>query len=190
MDLINFRRMQSRVSRAKRAVATNDVTGFRKALCTSSNVGLVVVGIKSPEQLEDELLQLCVWIWSMKDYLKNLANANGATGQQIEDIVNASDALAIVADIANRDKHGLLTKSRTGDFAKLTDVGYKINLTALTSLAFRQMEMEIDVAKPNDAELYASIDFESGNRAPLDAFPVIDAAISAWENHAYPLAGA
>lgn len=126
----------------------------------------------------------------MKDYLKNLAVANGDTGQQIDDIVNKTDSLAIVADIANRDKHGKLTKSRTGDFAKLADVGYKINQTALNSIAFSDSTVTLDCGKLHDANLYASVVFETGNRPALDAFQIIEDAIRVWETHARSIAGA
>lgn len=189
MHISNFRRLQQRVSRVRDAVATKDAEGFTQILNIPADEKLVIIGIKSPEQLEDELLQLFVWIWSMKDHLKNLAVANGAQGQLIEDIVNAEDSVAIVADIANREKHGKLTTSRTGDFAKLTNVRIMINQSAVDSIAFDKSEVRVDVGRPNDAQLFASIEFESGNRPTLDAFQTIEDAMQIWETKAYPIAG-
>lgn len=189
MDLSDFRRLQQRISRARNAVMNVDAAGFTRDSTSLSENKLIVIGIKSPEQLEDELLQLCVWIWSMKDYLKNLVIASTGIGQQIEDIVNTTDSLAIVADIANRDKHGKLKKSRTGDFAKLTNVGFKINQTAFNSITIDGSVVTFDIGKPSAATLIASIEFEKGNRPVMDAFQVLENALNAWETQAFPLVG-
>ena len=191
MNLKDFESLRNRVARAKDAVAKNDADGFTQELNSHSNEKLIVQGMKSPEQLEDEILTLCIWIWSMKDYLKTLAVANGQSGQQIENIVNNNDSLAIIADIANRAKHGTLTQSRTNDFAKLSGVGYSIGQSALNSIGFGESGVTIDVGKPEDAEFTAKIEFESGNRADIDdAVAVIADALAIWETEAYPLIGA
>ena len=187
MNFKDFENLKQRVSRAKDAVAKKDADGFTQALNVHPGETVTVQGIKSPEQLEDEILTLCIWIWSMKDYLKTLAIANGGSGQQIESIVNNNDSLAIVADIANRAKHGTLTHSRTADFAKLSGVGYSIGQAALNSIAFGESGVTLDVGKPEDAEFNAKVEFESGNR---DAISVIADALTAWETEAYPLIGA
>ena len=194
MNLSDFRNMQRRVERAMDAVTKNDsADGFTQALNSHSDEKLVVKGMKSPEELEDDLLSLCVWIWSMKDYLKTLVSNAGGDPKKIEEIANDNDALAIVADLANRAKHGELTKSRTQnkDFAKLAGVGFKVNQTALNSIAFGESEVTMDVGKPNDATLTARIEFDANNRDSIDdAFGVIGDAMTVWENEAYPLIGA
>ena len=194
MNLTDFRNMQRRVERAMNAVSKNEsAEGFSQALNSHSDEKLVVKGMRSPEELEDDILNLCIWIWSMKDYLRTLASTAGIPPQKIEDIANDNDSLAIVADLANRAKHGKLTKSRTKnkDFAILAGVGFKVNQTALNSIAFGESEVTLDVGKPNDATLNARIEFESGNRDAIeDAFGVIGDAITIWETEAYPLIGA
>ena len=191
MNITELEKLQERVARASAAVSKKDAEGFTQALNSQTEEKLVVQGMKSPDQPEDELLNLCVWIWSMKDYLKTLAVANGHTKQDIEEIVNNNDDLAIVGDIANRAKHGTLEKTRSGDYAKLSNVGYSINQTAIDSISFGESEITLDVGKPEDAKFHASIEFESGNRDSIDdAFPVVANALTAWETHAYSLAGA
>ena len=191
MNLSDFQNLRQRVSRVHDAMKKNEGEGFTQSLNTHTDEKLVVRGIKSPEYLEDQILTLCIWMWSMKDYLKKLAIDNGCTGRQIEDIVNNNDSLAIIADIANRTKHGTLTKTRCGDFAKLSGVGYKIKHTSLNTIEFGKLEVTLDVGKPEEAELTATIEFDSGNRAMIDdAFAVISDAMSVWESQAFPLIGA
>jgi len=104
-----------------------------------SSTNLEVIGIKAPEVLEDELLTLFIWLWSMKDYLKALCATRGIAGseieqiEQIEQIANVERPLSIVADIANRAKHGVLSKSRSGDFAKLQHVSISIPQSAVAT---------------------------------------------------------
>ena len=72
MNFKDFENLKQRVSRAKDAVAKKDADGFTQALNVHPGETVTVQGIKSPEQLEDEILTLCIWIWSMKDYLLSL----------------------------------------------------------------------------------------------------------------------
>jgi hypothetical protein len=124
----------------------------------------------------------------MKDYLKTLCAARGIAASRIEQIANAERSLSITADISNRAKHGTLKRSRCGDFAKLQNVNISIPQSALTSIAFDKLAIRITVGIPEDAELFAEIGFDSGI-SPVDAFHTASLALSAWETHAFPLAG-
>lgn len=42
-----------------------------------------VSGVTSPEQLEDDLLTLCIWVWSLKDHLKEVFVLRGISELQI-----------------------------------------------------------------------------------------------------------
>ncbi|WP_442510776.1 hypothetical protein SH528x_002419 [Novipirellula sp. SH528] len=191
MNLAEFYRLHDRVARSKSTVYTMAHVGYDQShtLPDGSDGVTKIRGIKSPEQLEDELLNLFIWIWSMKDYLKELCRNRSVDPQGIERIVNTVDALMIAADIANRAKHGELRNSRTGDFARLENVGYTIDRSAVESIAFRPREVELTVAIPDDAELRGSVEFDSG-KTGRDAFEVAEEAIIAWETRAFGLAGA
>ena len=73
-------------------------------------------------------------------------------------------------------------------FAKLQNVSISVPQSALTSIAFDKPAVRISVGIPEDAELLAEIGFDSG-LAPIDAFDIASEALSAWETHAFPLAG-
>ncbi|WP_436716571.1 hypothetical protein U8335_03925 [Roseiconus lacunae] len=190
MKLSEFKKLRARIERAHASVLEKANPGFARSQKAESGAGydLEVVGVKSPEQLEDEILNLFIWVWSMKDYLKALCRVSGADPKRIERIVNAEPSLMIVADVANRAKHGNLTQSRTGDYAKLDSVRVSIPLEAIGSIAFQESEIRVDVAIPDDTELVAMITFDS-QCTPQDAFAVVRHAISAWEKNAFPLVG-
>lgn len=185
-----FSKLYERVQRSHDAVYRRASPGF--ALSCGNPDGslthLEVMGVKAPEVLEDELLTLFVWLWSMKDYLKALCLARGIAGRRIEQIANSERSLSIAADIANRAKHGVLKESRSGDFAKLQNVRISVPSSSLASIAFDKPAIKIAVAIPDNAELFAEIGFDTGG-APIDAFETASKAMEAWETHAFPLAG-
>jgi len=190
MNKSDFTKLYDRVQRSHDAVYSKASSGFVQShkLPDGSSTHIEVVGIKPPEQLEDELLNLFIWLWSMKDYLKTLCATRGIAGNRIEHIANVERSLSIAADIANRAKHGVLRESRSGDFAKLQNVRISIPQSAVASIAFGKPAVRITVAIPDDAEFFAEIGFDSGI-APVDAFQTASQAFIAWQVHAFPLAG-
>ena len=190
MNKSDFSKLFERVQRAHDAVYRKANSGFVQSLKhpNGSSTHLEMIGIKAPELLEDELLNLFIWIWSMKDYLKTLCETLGIAGSRIEQLANIERSLSIAADIANRAKHGVLRKSRSGDFAKLQNVRISIPHSAFASIAFHRPTVRITVNIPDDAELFAEIGFDSG-LAPIDAFQTASQAFTAWQVHAFPLAG-
>ena len=141
MNKSEFSKLYERVQRSPDAVYRKANVGFAQSnkFPDGSSTNLEVIGIKAPEVLEDELLTLFIWLWSMKDYLKALCATRGIAGseieqiEQIEQIANVERPLSIVADIANRAKHGVLSKSRSGDFAKLQHVSISIPQSAVAT---------------------------------------------------------
>jgi hypothetical protein len=143
-------------------------------------------GIKSPEQLNDELLTLFVWLWSTKDYLKQSCKVNGVDPQRIEDIANNNVALQLVSDIANSAKHGELIKSRSRKYARLTGVGFEIPQTAISSLCFGADTVTVNVHAPLEAKFKARIESKSGEDIG-DAFEILQLGMLAWETQAMPI---
>ena len=190
MNKSDFAKLYDRVERSHDSVYSKASSGFVQShkRPDGSSSHIEVVGIKPPEQLEDELLNLFIWLWSMKDYLKTLCATRGIAGNRIEHIANVERSLSIAADIANRAKHGVLRESRRGHFAKLQNVGISIPLAALASIAFHKPTIKFTVNIPENAELFAEIGFDSG-LAPIDAFQTASQALSSWQVHAFPLVG-
>ena len=189
MQKIDFDKLVNRVKRCRAMVYERSSAGFVLTSSTDDDLPTVleVSGIKSPDTLEDELLTLFIWIWSMKDYLKALCKSLGVPPNEIELIANNSRALSVAADIANRAKHGTLKDSRCGDFARLDEVSITLPQSALRSIAFDRPTVRLDVGIPDDAELRATIAFDSGVPS-VDAFVIADEALAAWVQNAFPLA--
>ena len=138
--------------------------------------------MKPPEQLEDDFLNLFVWVWSLKDYLKSCFEAKGLHGKIIEEIVNECPALTYVADIANRAKHGELRKSRSGDFAELTEVGYSAPQECIDKITVAGADVTLHIKCPQLVTIHAIVTTRRGSRHEAQA--VLNEAMECWETKA------
>lgn len=179
--------MKDRIGRAllsaQRASGDSYQTSFR-ADGQDFTTNFTAVGVKAPEQLEDDFLALFVWVWSLKDYIKSAFEVRGLQGQIVEDEVNACAALRYVADIANRAKHGTLRKSRSGQHAELVDVGFDIPQAAIRKITVAGPDVTIDVGGPEQAEIHATVLTHDGVR--FAAITVLTEAMNCWETRLLP----
>lgn len=179
--------IRSRIERAFGAVRDPSGVGFRasyQAIGTNFTTKLQAVGVKAPEQLEDDFLNLFVWIWSIKDYLKSSYEARGLDGKLVEDEVNGCPALTYVADIANRAKHGTLRKTRSGQFAELVDVGFDAPQESIEQMTVAGPDVTLHFKNPQLIRIHASVVTNTGIR--FDALSVLSNAMSCWETRVFP----
>lgn len=138
--------------------------------------------IRNLEEIEDDITNLFIWAWNLKDYLKELAKANGRSPQEIEEIVNSDRNLQICADIANRLKHGSLRKSRLGSYPKLDRLRIEIPHTALSSITYRGQQVELNISKTQAVLLSIAVLNNDGGEIG-DGFTIFSAALSRWEKY-------
>jgi len=134
-------------------------------------------GVKSPEEVEDDVANAFLWLWSLKDHIKKCSQ----NGDWVESQINSNDYLSVCADLANGLKHGGLDrKSRSGKTPKLGKLKYQIPQTAIKELAFGAFDVGIDV---KDAQLVAwEMPILDGQDNLIgDAFEYLDHCINAWE---------
>ncbi len=142
----------------------------------------ILKNIRNLEEIEDDIANLFIWVWHLKDYLKALAEANGRSPQEVEDIVNSDRNLQVCADIANRLKHGLLRKSRSSSYPKLDRLRYEIPHTALSSITYSGQEIELNISKTADVLLSVAVLNKAGDEIG-DGFKILAAALSRWEKY-------
>ncbi|WP_374972512.1 hypothetical protein [Spongiibacter marinus] len=143
-----------------------------------------VLGVKSLVEFEDELLNAIVWVWSAKDYLKEVAKSCGNDPKDIEKLVNESKVLMFIADLANRSKHGNLRKSRSGKFAKLGQVSMSIPKSAIGTLTVVESHVSTVIAAPEEIEYRAPVESENGEYL-ADAGECLIEAIKIWEEQGF-----
>jgi hypothetical protein len=176
--------IRSRIQRAIGAVQIASGAGYEisyEADGTDFTTHFRAVGVKAPEQLEDDYLNLFIWVWSLKDYLKACFEANGLPGNAVEDAVNRCPALMYVADIANRAKHGVLRKSRSSEFAELVDVGFNAPQDSIDRIVVAGPEVTLLIKDPQMVHIHATVATKSGVR--LDALAVLNEAMQCWEEN-------
>lgn len=182
MNLVTLDALRSRIGRLRATVQTNSHVGFEQSRVLDDDGHthhFKFAGVKSPEQLEGELLSLFVWVWSLKDHFKEAFRRKGCDPKEVESLVDQSLALQLVADVANRAKHGEVKRSRSGKFVELVDVGWSIPKAAVAKLSVGAFEVHTVVAKPELVSLHAHIQSSDGLKA--DAFTVLEEALKFWE---------
>ena len=184
MDARALTSLRSRIARLMALAQTQSAAGFEQSLLREDGTTHTysISGLKSPDQLEDELLSLFVWVWSFKDHLKEAFRARGWRVQDVEAVANGSLPLLLVSDVANRAKHGELRQSRSGKSAELVGVGWTIPQSSLSKISFGAFSIGVDVQKPEDVQLRAKVRLNDGEE--IDAFCVLEDAIADWERHA------
>lgn len=177
--------IRDRIGRAFRAVQQATGDGYELSY-TAKGTDFVTrfqaIGVKSPEQLQDDFLNLFIWIWSLKDYLKTCFKAMGLNAQEVEDIANRSQILAYVSDVANRAKHGFLRESRSGAYAELVGVCFDAPQESIAKITVAGPEVTLHVKNPQLIRIRALVRTNTG--VELDALAVLTEAIATWENQA------
>ncbi|MDO8141862.1 MAG: hypothetical protein Q6358_10225, partial [Candidatus Brocadiales bacterium] len=123
---------------------------------------------------------LLIWIWNAKDYLKRLAEFKGKNAQIVEEAVSADLAFAVCGDLANRLKHGELTRSRSARFPQFGVMSFEAPQAALGSLTFRSFEVEMDIANPALVEFNLPVVANTGEQIG-DAFEYAERGVAALE---------
>jgi len=140
----------------------------------------IIKGLKSPEQLETEILSLAIWLWNLKDHLKERSVTLGKDPQEVELYVSGDNSLSLCADVANLAKHGKLNRSRSGHWPRLGKLHYSVPQEAMQRLTFRAFEVETDVARPELVELRLPI-LDSGGLEISEALLLLSRALNSWE---------
>jgi hypothetical protein len=139
-----------------------------------------ITGMKSAHELEDDVANLCVWVWSMKDYLKRLAPLVGRGPSYVEHFINAEPNLLVCGDLANSVKHAGLDRSRSGRCLRMGRLRYTIPQSAVSALTFRQNEVQIDVANATAVEITVPVLDPAGNEAG-EVLSFLRKGVAAWE---------
>lgn len=142
-----------------------------------------IEGIKSSEEVEDEITTMFIWLWNLKDYVKKYAVNNGKSKQWIEVKVNADPHLCVCADIANSLKHGGLDpkfKARSNKNPRLGKLKYQTPQEAMESISFSSFKVGLKIGNPALVDLEMPVLDHSG-KIIGDAFKYLEYSLKAWE---------
>lgn len=140
-------------------------------------------GGRSQDQLMNDALSVINSIMGLRDRAVTFLRANGRDPTIVEDFVDGDKNVAIVHDLANKDKHGKLDRPRSASSPEIRSLTRALQLRAEPgSVASFTMKMtgEVTIVGHGDVGLVGEIVDESGVK--LGAFEqVIESAISSWE---------
>lgn len=179
--------IRSRIERALAAAQDPSGAGYQTSYQVSGTdftTSFRAIGVKAPKQLEDDFLNLFIWTWSLKDYLKSGFEAKGLRGKAVEEEVNQCTALTYVADIANRAKHGTLRESRSGQFAEFVDVGFDAPQDSIDRITVAGQDVSLHIKNLQLIQIHATVATNTGAR--LDALAVFSDAMHCWETRVLP----
>jgi len=139
-----------------------------------------VADVMPIERLRDDVSSLFVWLWSTKDYLKRATAARGRDPEIVENLVNRTPALCLLADVANKLKHGELTRHRTPYDPALGTPAFRIRQHGIREIVASAEGLTV---KPTDSaavEISYPVLDNSGNVVG-DAIVTLQSAITYWE---------
>jgi hypothetical protein len=163
-----------------------DGTGWPFTVENGESHYISINGVKSPEELEDDISSMFIWLWSLKDYVKKYVVKNGKSKDWVEVKVNSDSHLCICADLANSLKHGgpdpnPRVKPRSGKNPRLGTLKYQVPQKAIGSLSIGAFDVNVNVRNPEFVKLEMPVIGEN-DRMLGDAFKYLEYALTAWEH--------
>jgi hypothetical protein len=182
MTVGEIKRLYERLRRLQKRIGQKAGRSFEweVEIPNSGNHKYRINGMKSPEEFEDDIAFLAVSIWSMKDYIKKIARSYGKSPRDVEQFVNSDSNLPICADLANTDKHGELTNSRTNNFLRMGRANFNVPKAAISRITLRKNEVEVDVSAPELVVVTVPILDQSATQVG-EALACLQNSIAAWE---------
>ena len=183
MNLSDIENIFERALRIRKRLHIKDGEGMSWSYRIENNEihKIILNGIKSPEQFEDDIESTFIWLWSLKDYVKKYSIDNGFTKKWLEAKIDSDFHLAVCADIANTLKHGGLNREgRSKRKPVLQSLKYDVPQAAISKITVRPFEVETDIKKPGLVSLTMDVLDKDGKRLG-DAFKFLDYGIKAWD---------
>lgn len=182
VDADRLNELRARLLRLQQRLGVKEGIGSTWSAKTSDGAThkYILNGVKSFDELTDEIETMFVWIWSFKDHLKAHARKLGKSDRWVEAEASADSALSVCADIANRLKHGELRDSRSMKSPRLGALTYSVPQEAMGKLTFRAFEVELDVSKAELVSFEMPVIDKQG-RAIGDAFKFLERGTAQWE---------
>lgn len=138
-------------------------------------------GIKDTNQVNDDVANLSVWIWSLKDHLKEFFKSIGKDPRVVERYIDSDQNLKICMDIANSYKHFHLKYDRSNQFGKLGEVRYLLPQHSIGELTYYEKEVKVEISHPEQIEVFLPVQ-DKNSREIGDAINYLFNGMRAWEN--------
>jgi hypothetical protein len=183
MNITDLRGVLDRVNRLSERSKTIKGAGssWSHIFDDGTETTYILNDVKPREELEDEILNVFIWLWNMKDYFKSVLKSRGDDPNKIEAHINLDERLTVCADIANGIKHGTLTISRSGLYPKLGELSYSVPGQSMKKLEFQGNEIEMEFKEFENILIKMPVLDINGNEI-YQALPLVEHALNEWES--------
>jgi hypothetical protein len=182
MNISELKEVFDRLQRFSKRLDCKRGSGFQWEYCFPDGftTTYIIKNIKHPSEIEDDIFNLFIWWWNLKDYLKELSVAKGGLRNEIEKIVNSENDLKICADLANKLKHGKLRESRSGIFPSFGELEFSLDSKTISSLTFTDKDVIFDIAQPDNVEVSIPVRDRNG-KVITDGLKILNNAIQTFD---------
>lgn len=177
----------SRIDRVINQLNKKYGNGIQQEVIPSGSNKIIyeIKGVKSFPEYKDQILNMAICVWSLKDYIKEIFKNIGKDPKEVESLVNNDNNLQICADVANRAKHLVLRRSRSGRFPKIGEPNARIKFIrsdpSIKKIIFTDIKMIIDVDKAEYVD-YALPVLDSNNNFIGNAEDILKDAFYSFSN--------
>lgn len=132
------------------------------------------------EEIEEDLATAFLWLWNLKDYVKEISESAGNSRRWIEEQVNSDPRVALSADVANLIKHSRVDHLRSTTRPVLGRLKISIPQESIAQITFRADEVEFDTKNLKSSALEWPISDRDGN-ALADGLELLAHCVQFWE---------
>jgi len=142
-----------------------------------------VIGIRSPTEYLDDIQNLVIWLFNVKDYLKKRMCARNFREQAVEDFINASPEISLCADLANSLKHdGLDRNPRSGTCPTFGGVSVVVPQDGVQAFSYLPSSgFKVSVQRPDLVQYFVPI-LDQTNAQIGEAGMLCSKVIDQWES--------
>ena len=108
MDFSELEKLIDRVNRFKNRINIKDGKGaeWSHTFEDGETHFYSMEGVRPPEEIEDDISSMFIWLWSLKDYVRKYVILNGKNKTWVKNKIINNPNICVCADIANSLKHG------------------------------------------------------------------------------------
>lgn len=182
MDIATAQEVLNRAIRCMQALAGREGKGasWSAQVSDGSTQKYIINGTRPLEEIEQDFESAFVWLWSLKDYIKEVSEQKNRPRNWIEKKVNADERILLSADVANLFKHAKLQRPRSSTPPKLQHLRINLPQTSIKKIQVRADEVEFDTQNLSGATLTWPIRDAEG-RVEEDGILLLDYCVKFWE---------
>lgn len=179
MSVETLEELLGRITRLKARMSTRSGTGDIIKSNDEFETTIIVESVKPANEVDDDLAAIFIWLWSVRDYMIAKATEKGIVKSLIDNEIDKHLCLKLCSDIANRQKHGNISKSRSGRFARILKSGYRIPQEAISRISCEGGQTTFAVSHPEKTSVTADIVDKEDFRI-IGAIECIEQSLGAW----------